>query len=120
MFYVSRDDDGQTDVLILRPPPASHSEADANERLRDARWRQSGPEPHQNLHPKTQQNQYLKPWSQQVQRRPLRSSTLEEAGRVLHQVQRQKQVLEENLEALLRARSGELLYSQLEALVDNR
>ncbi|TNM95698.1 hypothetical protein fugu_016781 [Takifugu bimaculatus] len=77
-------------------------------------------ESHQNLHLKTQQNQYLQPWSQQVQRRPLHSTTLEEAGRVLHQVQRQKQVLEENLEALLRARSGELLYSQLEALVDNR
>ncbi|TWW72382.1 Protein TALPID3 [Takifugu flavidus] len=82
---------------------------------------QSDPcESHQNLHLKTQQNQYLQPWSQQVQRRPLHSTTLEEAGRVLHQVQRQKQVLEENLEALLRARSGELLYSQLEALVDNR
>lgn len=84
---------------------------------------QSGPdpyEPHQNLHLKTQQNQYLQPWSQQVQRRTLPSSALEEAGRVLHRVQRQKQVLEENLQALLRARSGELLYSQLEALVDNR
>ncbi|XP_029688835.1 protein TALPID3 isoform X4 [Takifugu rubripes] len=103
MATAHRDDDGRPDVPGRRPLP------------------QSDPcESHQNLHLKTQQNQYLQPWSQQVQRRPLHSTTLEEAGRVLHQVQRQKQVLEENLEALLRARSGELLYSQLEALVDNR
>lgn len=81
---------------------------------------------HQNLLEKTQQNQYLHPpqsgqsQSKQVQRRPLDSSTLEEARRVLHQVERQKKVLEENLQAILRVRSEELLYSQLEALVDNR
>ncbi|KAG8013025.1 Protein TALPID3 [Nibea albiflora] len=44
---------------------------------------------------------------------------LEDAGRVLRQVQRQKKVLEENLEALLRARTGEVLYCQLEALAAN-
>lgn len=45
---------------------------------------------------------------------------MEEARRVLHQVERQKKVLEENLQAILRVRSEEMLYSQLEALVDNR
>lgn len=68
----------------------------------------------QTVSPQNQQNQS---WSQ---RRPLVSSMLEEAGRVLHQVQRQKKVLEENIQALQRARSGELLFSHLEALLDNR
>lgn len=45
---------------------------------------------------------------------------LEEAGQVLRQVQRQKKVLEENLEALLRAQRGELLHCQLEALAADR
>lgn len=67
--------------------------------------------------PQTQSFHPAQAWSQ---RRPLVSSMLEEAGRVLHQVQRQKKVLEENIQALQRAQSGELLYSQLEALVDNR
>ncbi|XP_023257157.1 transcription factor SPT20 homolog, partial [Seriola lalandi dorsalis] len=42
-----------------------------------------------------------------VQRRPVVPSMLEEAGQVLRQVRRQKKVLEENLEALLRAKTGE-------------
>jgi len=48
------------------------------------------------------------------------SSTLEEAGLVLRQVRRQKKVLEENLEALLRAQTGEALHCQLDALSANR
>ena len=47
-------------------------------------------------------------------------STVEEAGQVLRQVQRQKKVLEENLEALLRVKTGEVLHCQLEALAANR
>ncbi|XP_041810325.1 protein TALPID3 isoform X2 [Chelmon rostratus] len=58
--------------------------------------------------------------SVQVQRRPPVPSLLEEAGRVLRQVQRQKKVLEENLDALLRVRTGEVLHCQLEALAANR
>ncbi|XP_023269327.1 serine/threonine-protein kinase pakD-like, partial [Seriola lalandi dorsalis] len=54
-----------------------------------------------------------------VQRRPVVPSMLEEAGQVLRQVRRQKKVLEENLEALLRAKTGEVLHCQLEALAAN-
>lgn len=45
---------------------------------------------------------------------------LEKAGGVLRRVQRQKKVLEENLETLLRAQSGEVLHCQLDALAANR
>ncbi|XP_023150358.2 protein TALPID3 isoform X3 [Amphiprion ocellaris] len=55
-----------------------------------------------------------------VQRKPVVPSPLEEAGQVLRQVRRQKKVLEENLEALLRAKTGEVLHCQLEALAANR
>ncbi|XP_061898463.1 protein TALPID3-like isoform X3 [Entelurus aequoreus] len=47
-------------------------------------------------------------------------SMLEEASRVLRQVQRRKKVLEENLKVVARVRSGEILHSQLKALVPNR
>lgn len=47
-------------------------------------------------------------------------STVEEAGQVLRQVQKQKKVLEENLEALLRVKTGEDLHCRLEALAANR
>ncbi|CAI5695034.1 unnamed protein product [Oreochromis niloticus] len=55
-----------------------------------------------------------------VQRRSAVPSLVEEAGQVLRQVRKQKKVLEENLEALLRARTGEVLHCQLEALAANR
>ncbi|XP_033498518.2 protein TALPID3 isoform X2 [Epinephelus lanceolatus] len=55
-----------------------------------------------------------------VQRRPVVPSMFEEAGLVLRQVRRQKKVLEENLEALLRAKTGEVLNCQLEAMAANR
>lgn len=55
-----------------------------------------------------------------VQSRPVAPSLLEEAGQVLRHVRKQKKVLEENLEALLRARTGEVLHCQLEALAANR
>ncbi|KAM6968590.1 LOW QUALITY PROTEIN: protein TALPID3 [Tautogolabrus adspersus] len=67
---------------------------------------------------KTQQIQT--PQSSLVQRKPAVSSMLEEAGQVLSQVRRQKKVLEENLEVLLRAKTGEMLHCQLEALAANR
>uniref|UniRef100_A0A8C7F6J8 Si:ch211-185a18.2 n=1 Tax=Oncorhynchus kisutch TaxID=8019 RepID=A0A8C7F6J8_ONCKI len=47
-------------------------------------------------------------------------SMFEDAERVLRQVQRHKKTLEENVEAMLRAKDGETLYSQLEALSCNR
>ncbi|KAF7649537.1 hypothetical protein LDENG_00139910, partial [Lucifuga dentata] len=59
-------------------------------------------------------------WPALVQRRPMVPSVLEEAGRVLHRVQRQRKVLKENLEALLRVKTGEVLHCQLEALAANR
>ncbi|XP_041710701.1 protein TALPID3-like isoform X2 [Coregonus clupeaformis] len=46
-------------------------------------------------------------------------SFFEDAERVLRQVQRHKKTLEENLEAMLRARDGETLHSQLEDLSCN-
>nr|XP_057947236.1 TALPID3 protein-like isoform X2 [Doryrhamphus excisus] len=55
-----------------------------------------------------------------LQSGPEVTSMLEEASQVLRQVQRQKKVLEENLEAVERVRTGEILQSQLEALVANR
>ncbi|MEQ2304723.1 hypothetical protein AMECASPLE_030253 [Ameca splendens] len=70
-----------------------------------------------------QQNQ---PESQQSQSKPKQDqkpdgpSMLEEAGQVLRQAQRRKKVLEDNLEALLKAKTGEILHCQLEALAANR
>ncbi|XP_069573199.1 protein TALPID3 [Brachyistius frenatus] len=58
--------------------------------------------------------------SQSVHKRPAVLSTLEEASQVLRQVRRQKKVLEENVESVLRANSGEVLHCQLEALAANR
>ncbi|XP_036006963.1 protein TALPID3 isoform X3 [Fundulus heteroclitus] len=48
------------------------------------------------------------------------SSMLEEAGQVLRQARRRKKLLEDNLEALLKAKTGEILHCQLEALAANR
>ncbi|XP_062252904.1 protein TALPID3 [Platichthys flesus] len=70
---------------------------------------------------KPQQNQsQFHSQSVMVHRGPVVPSMLEEAGGVLRQVRRQKKVLEENLEALLRAKNGEVLHCQLEALAANR
>ncbi|XP_041827708.1 protein TALPID3 isoform X2 [Melanotaenia boesemani] len=55
-----------------------------------------------------------------VQKKSSSPSMLEEAGQVLRQAQRQKKVLEENLEALLKTKTGEILHCQLEALAANR
>lgn len=44
----------------------------------------------------------------------------EDAGLVLRQVRQSRKVLEENLEAILRAKDGEVLHTQLEALSKNR
>ncbi|XP_051578080.1 protein TALPID3-like isoform X2 [Myxocyprinus asiaticus] len=48
------------------------------------------------------------------------TSMFEDAGLVLRQVRQSRKVLEENLEAILRAENGEVLHSQLEALSKNR
>ncbi len=77
-------------------------------------------QPNQLERSQTHQTQSQQSPSVLVKRRPLVPSTLEEAGRVLRQVQRQKKILEENLEALLRAKTGEVLHCQLEALAANR
>ncbi|KAL0169785.1 hypothetical protein M9458_034381, partial [Cirrhinus mrigala] len=47
------------------------------------------------------------------------TSMFEDAGLVLRQVRQSKKVLEENLEAILRATDGEVLHTQLEALSKN-
>ncbi|KAI1895611.1 hypothetical protein AGOR_G00108020 [Albula goreensis] len=47
-------------------------------------------------------------------------SMFEDAGRVLRRIQHHRRVLEENLEAILRAKDGEALHCQLEALSCNR
>ncbi|XP_060790397.1 protein TALPID3 isoform X2 [Neoarius graeffei] len=48
------------------------------------------------------------------------ASMFEDAGRVLRQVRQSRKVLEENLQAILRAKDGEVLHTQLEALSNNR
>ncbi|XP_070834707.1 protein TALPID3 [Chaetodon trifascialis] len=85
-------------------PPQTHS--------------QSHQSPFPQIH--SQENRTHQSQAVQVQRRPPVPSMLEEAGRVLRQVRRQKKVLEENVEALLRVRTGEVLRCQLEALAANR
>ncbi|KAM6973253.1 protein TALPID3 [Aplochiton taeniatus] len=55
-----------------------------------------------------------------LQRTALAPSMFEDAERVLQQVKRNRRVLEENLDAMLRANDGEVLHSQLEALSNNR
>uniref|UniRef100_W5MSM9 Si:ch211-185a18.2 n=1 Tax=Lepisosteus oculatus TaxID=7918 RepID=W5MSM9_LEPOC len=47
-------------------------------------------------------------------------SMFEDAEKVLRQVKQHKKVLEENLEAILRANDGAVLHSQIEALSSNR
>ncbi|XP_057200366.1 protein TALPID3 isoform X2 [Triplophysa rosa] len=48
------------------------------------------------------------------------TSMFEDAGQVLRRVRQRKKVLEENLQAILRAKDGEVLHAQLEALSKNR
>ncbi|TRY98461.1 hypothetical protein DNTS_017516 [Danionella cerebrum] len=48
------------------------------------------------------------------------SSMFEDAGLVLRQVRQSRKVLEENLEAIMRASDGEVLHAQIEALSKNR
>ncbi|XP_078133819.1 uncharacterized protein LOC144535301 isoform X2 [Sander vitreus] len=90
---------------------------------------QSSQQPHQTQSQFSQQtqsqfsqqpHQTQSQFSQQPRRRPVVPSMLEEAGLVLRQVRRQKKVLEENLESLRRAKTGEVLHCQLEALAANR
>ncbi|KAK1793340.1 hypothetical protein P4O66_011733, partial [Electrophorus voltai] len=50
---------------------------------------------------------------------PPPASMFEDAGCVLKQVRRGRKVLEENLQAILRAKDGEVLHTQLEALATN-
>ncbi|KAL7873156.1 hypothetical protein AOLI_G00122270 [Acnodon oligacanthus] len=47
-------------------------------------------------------------------------SLFEDAGRVLRQVRHSRKVLEENLQAVVRAKDGEVLHTQLDALFNNR
>ncbi|XP_018530313.2 protein TALPID3 isoform X3 [Lates calcarifer] len=92
-------------LTTTRPPPDHHQSQQSQSQQHQV----------QQIHSQSQQSQ-----SVLVQRRPVVPSTLEEAGQVLRQVRRQKKVLEENLEALLRAKTGEVLHCQLEALAANR
>lgn len=128
IVLVSRDD--TSGVLRCFQPSANHGEAEAgraNEQLGDAGGRRSevklqtvAPQATSSTATQTQQNQSFHPDQSCSQRSPRVSSVLEEAERVLHQVQRQRKILEENLEVLERGRSTELFYSQLDALVDDR
>ncbi|KAG5857184.1 hypothetical protein ANANG_G00016410 [Anguilla anguilla] len=52
--------------------------------------------------------------------KPPPPSMFEDAGKALRRVQRHKRLLEDNLEAILRAKDGEALHCQLEALCSNR
>ncbi|XP_034432920.1 protein TALPID3 [Hippoglossus hippoglossus] len=80
---------------------------------------QSRKVPSHQIQPQQNQSQFHSQ-SVMVHRGLVVPSMLEEAGGVLRQVRRQKKVLEENLEALLRAKNGEVLHCQLEALAANR
>ncbi|XP_029349334.1 protein TALPID3 isoform X2 [Echeneis naucrates] len=86
--------------------------------------RQNQSQPNQPRQNQSRQNQPLQilPQSSSVllQERPVVPSLLEEAGQVLRQVQRQKRVLEENLEVLLRTKNRDVLHCQLEAMAANR
>ncbi|XP_017555335.1 protein TALPID3 isoform X2 [Pygocentrus nattereri] len=55
-----------------------------------------------------------------VQKSQPPTSLFEDAGRVLRQVRHSRKVLEENLQAVVRAKDGEVLHTQLEALFNNR
>ncbi|XP_041927731.1 protein TALPID3 isoform X3 [Alosa sapidissima] len=55
-----------------------------------------------------------------LQKHPAPPSMFEDAGRVLREVRHSRKVLEDNLEALLRARDADALHWQLEALANNR
>ncbi|XP_011488426.1 protein TALPID3 isoform X2 [Oryzias latipes] len=90
--------------------------------LNQAAPQQNHPPYHQSLfhHAPPQEDQTHQTQSERPQKRPVVLSKLEEAGRVLRQTQRQKRVLEENLEVLLKARTGEILHCQLQALTANR
>ncbi|TSO25179.1 Protein TALPID3 [Bagarius yarrelli] len=56
----------------------------------------------------------------QLQNSHLPASMFEDAEHVLRQVRQKRKVLEENLQAVLRAKDGEVLHTQLEALSNNR
>ncbi|XP_061650339.1 protein TALPID3 isoform X2 [Phyllopteryx taeniolatus] len=55
----------------------------------------------------------------QTESGPVPPSALEEARQLLRRLQRQKKVLDENLETVERVRTGEVLHCQLEALAAN-
>ncbi|KAG9336372.1 hypothetical protein JZ751_002719, partial [Albula glossodonta] len=79
------------------------------------------PKPHPLFYPPTPQTRAPKPLLQTLllQNQPP-PSMFEDAGRVLRRIQHHRRVLEENLEAILRAKDGEALHCQLEALSCNR
>ncbi|XP_040916683.1 protein TALPID3 isoform X2 [Toxotes jaculatrix] len=119
-------------LKTTRPPPDNHQSQSnlLQSQLNHLQSQQSQSQPqqhqsHRNLsqpnHFQSQQN-HTKFQSQSglVQRKHVVPSILEEAHEVLRQVQRRKKVLEENLEAVQRAKTGEILHCQLEALAANR
>ncbi|XP_068194229.1 protein TALPID3 isoform X2 [Antennarius striatus] len=106
------------------PPLQPKSQQTESEHVQ---FQQDRPEPQQvrsqqtqQIHPQQTRDPPHKSRSTRVQKRPVVPSVLEEAGRVLRQVQRKKKILEENLETLLRSNAGEVLHCQLEALAANR
>ncbi|XP_042370851.1 putative mediator of RNA polymerase II transcription subunit 26, partial [Plectropomus leopardus] len=97
----------------------SQSSPNRSQSLSHSQYQQTEPQQNQSQQSPTHQTQFTQQPQCMVQRRPVVGSVLEEAGLVLRQVQRQKKVLEENLEAQLRARTAENLHRQLEALTAN-
>ncbi|KAM8914085.1 protein TALPID3 isoform 3-T4 [Spinachia spinachia] len=130
--------DRRLEQTSLLRPSTNHSEETtrrANETLREMPLRPDSPDRHHSQQTRSLSHQGpfqpIQPhhcWTRSlpqfqdtlVQRKPVVLSVLEEAGLVLHRVRRQKKVLRENLDALLRAQTGEILHCQLEALAANR
>ncbi|KAM9356091.1 protein TALPID3-like isoform 2-T2 [Pholidichthys leucotaenia] len=115
----------QTHQTPSQPNEAKHQKSQQNHFLpRQNQSQQTVNQDHlfwaQSSQSQFHQNQNQQPDAMLAQRRPVAPSVLEEAGRVLRQVRKKKKVLEENLEAVLRARTGEVLNCQLEALAANR
>ncbi|KAJ8288558.1 hypothetical protein COCON_G00012170 [Conger conger] len=106
--------EGGEPAALPPPPPPPHVStgppAQGEERVRGNLARPQAPKPRA-------------PQPRAPQPAPLNNqpppSMFEDAGKALRRVQRHKRVLEENLEAILRAKDGEALHCQLEALCSN-
>ncbi|KAM6917144.1 protein TALPID3 isoform 2-T2 [Lycodopsis pacificus] len=120
---ISGPDHYQSQQNLFQSQQSKSQQSKSQSQQTDSQQSQSHQSPFQSI--RSQHCQTRSQLSQQfqsvlVQRKPVVPSTLEEVGLVLLRVRRQKKVLEENLEALLRARTGDVLHCQLDALAANR